>query len=185
MTEQVADVSTMMVEVRGSGNKLMTAYQALPDGSDSHPGVIVIHEIFGLNDNIREITKRLAEQGYASLAVDLFSTGNRVACLLRIFYGMMIRPLHNGTVDELRSAIEFLRSRPVVDPARIGVIGFCMGGTFALQLACKDEELRVASIFYGQNPRPLESVARACPVIGSYPEKDFTAKAARNLEEAL
>ncbi|HEX9028483.1 MAG TPA: dienelactone hydrolase family protein, partial [Anaerolineales bacterium] len=49
----------------------------------------------------------------------------------------------------------------------------------------RDERLRAASVFYGQNPKPLEAVARACPIVGSYPGRDFTAQAARELEPAL
>jgi carboxymethylenebutenolidase len=163
----------------------MEAYLAMPDGEGPFPGVVVIHEIFGLNENIRQIARRFAEEGYAALPVDLFSTGSRVACLLRIFHGMLLRPLANGVVADLRAAVDFLKRLPEVDPERIGVIGFCMGGSYALQLACVEEDLRVASVFYGMNPRPLEAVARACPIVGSYPEEDFTASAARQLEPLL
>jgi carboxymethylenebutenolidase len=170
----------------------MDAFLAIPEGEGPFPGVVVIHEIYGLNENIRQISRRLAGEGYAALAVDLFSTGNRVACMLRIFNGMLLRPLANGVVGDLQAALGLLRERPEVDPGRTGVIGFCMGGSYALQLAClndpaqgAEQSLRAASVFYGMNPRPLEAVARACPIVGSYPEKDFTANAARELEPLL
>jgi carboxymethylenebutenolidase len=146
---------------------------------------VVVHEIFGLNQNIRDTAERFAAAGYAALAVDLFSTANRVICMARIFHGMLIRPLTNGVVGDLRAALDHLGTLPGVDGDRLGVIGFCMGGTYALQLACVAESLRAASIFYGQNPRPLEALVRACPVVGSYPERDFTARAARQLEPIL
>ncbi len=60
-----------------------------------------------------------------------------------------------------------------------------MGGSYALQLACTVDGLRAASVFYGMNPRPLEAVSRACPIVGNYPERDFTANAARQLEPML
>jgi carboxymethylenebutenolidase len=142
----------------------MGAYLALPDGEGPFPGIVVIHEIFGLNDNIREITHRFAREGYTALAVDLFSTGNRVVCMLRIFHGMLVRPLNNGIVAELQAALNFLKGWPEVDPWRVGVIGFCMGGSYALQLASvadplpgSGQALRAASVFYGMNPRPLEA----------------------------
>jgi carboxymethylenebutenolidase len=147
--------------------------------------VVVIHELFGLNDNIRDIARRLAGEGYEAMAVDLFSGANRVTCLARIMAGLMLKPLSNGILGELEQAMHALRARPEVDARRVGAIGFCMGGAFALQLACVDGEMRAASVFYGSNPRPLEAVARACPIVGSYPERDDTAAAGRKLAAAL
>jgi carboxymethylenebutenolidase len=163
----------------------LDAYLAKPAGAGPFPGVVVIHEIFGLNENIRDIARRFAREGYVALALDLFSAGSRVACMARIFHGILVRPLSNGVVGDLRSALDVLRRRSEVNARRVGVIGFCMGGSYALQLACVDEDLRAASVFYGQNPRPLDAVAGSCPIVGSYPEKDFTARAARQLEERL
>ncbi len=168
-----------------AGKSGLEAYLIGPNDPNPHPGVVIIHEIFGLNDNIREIANRFAAEGYTTLAVDLFSGGNRTICLLRIFYGLLLSPLENGIVADLRAAIDFLGAQAGVDEARIGVIGFCMGGGYALQLACLDGGLQAAAVFYGQNPRPLEAVGRACPIVGSYPERDFTAGAARKLEAAL
>jgi carboxymethylenebutenolidase len=60
-----------------------------------------------------------------------------------------------------------------------------MGGNFAISWACTDNRLRVAAPFYGMNPRPLAAVERACPVVGSYPENDFSAGPGRTLDDAL
>jgi carboxymethylenebutenolidase len=174
-----------MVKVPLGQGRTMDAYLVSPATSRPSPGVVVIHEIYGLSENIRDIARRFAGEGYVALAVDLFSSGSRVACMLRIFYGILLHPLENGTVSDLRSALDFLQIQPGVDPSQVGAIGFCMGGSYALQLACVDESLRASSVFYGQNPRPLDAVARACPIVGSYPEQDFTANAARQLEPML
>lgn len=163
----------------------MQAYYALPEGDGPFPGVVVIHEIDGLNDDIRNICERFAVEGYAALGVDLFSTGSRPVCMARVMYGMLLRPLNNGVVGDLRAALTFLEARDEVDPRRLGAIGFCMGGSYALQLACAAGDLKVASVFYGVNPRPLQAVARACPLVGSYPERDFTAPAGRKLDRVL
>ena len=185
-------VTTSPVTVPRAAGQPMGAYLALLDGDGPFPGIVVIHEIFGLNENIRQIAQRFSQEGYVALAVDLFSTGSRVACLLRIFHGMLLCPLANGVVGDLQGAVRFLKQWPEVDSERIGVIGFCMGGSYALQLASvanlsigSEQSLRAASVFYGMNPRPLEMVARACPIVGSYPEKDFTANAARQLAPFL
>ena len=162
----------------------MRAYLALP-GAQPAAGIVIIHEIRGLDEHARGIADRFAAEGYGALAIDLFSVGSRAACLARIFNGLLLRPLTNGVVGDLRAAMDALAKRPEVDPRRLGVIGFCMGGGYALQLACVDGRLKSASVFYGQNPRPLDAVARACPIVGSYPERDFTARQARRLDPAL
>ena len=167
------------------GGTTLVAYFARAGQAPSRPGVLVIHEAFGLNDNIRDIARRFAREGYHALAVELFSTGNHAVCLARLFAGILARPLRNGTVATLRAAIDHLQRIEGVDPRRVGVIGFCLGGSYALQLACVDDELRVASVFYGQNPRPLAAFGRACPIVGSYPEGDFTAPGARTLDRVL
>ncbi len=166
-------------------DQVMDAYWVVPDGPGPFPGVVVIHEIYGLNDNIRDIARRFAAAGYAALAIDLFSGKSRPLCLMRIVYGMLLRPLKNGVVKDLEATLSYLRAQPEVDKTRVGMIGFCMGGGYALQLACVDGDMRAASVFYGANPRPLDAVARACPIVGSYPEKDFTAGMARKLEAKL
>jgi carboxymethylenebutenolidase len=67
----------------------------------------------------------------------------------------------------------------------MGAIGFCMGGSFAIAWACTDSRLKAIAPFYAVNPRPMELVSRLCPVVGSYPEQDFTARAGRKLDGAL
>jgi carboxymethylenebutenolidase len=79
----------------------------------------------------------------------------------------------------------FLRAQQDVDANRIGAVGFCMGGSYALQLAVTDKGMKAASVYYGMNPKPLESLAEACPIVGHYPDKDFTTDAARELEKQL
>jgi carboxymethylenebutenolidase len=117
--------------------------------------------------------------------VDLFSNRNRAICMIQIMHGMLIRPLNNSMLSDLESAASFLQKQPSVDANRIGVVGFCMGGAYALQLAITDKGMKAASVFYGMNPKPLEAVAQSCPIVGSYPDKDFTTQAGRELESKL
>jgi carboxymethylenebutenolidase len=170
---------------RAEGNGVMESFFARPKATGSVPGLVVIHEAFGLNDNIRTITRQFAEQGYAALAVDLFSNRNRMLCMLQIFHGMLIRPLHNSILSDLQAAMASLRREAGVDQDRTGAVGFCMGGAYALQLAVTEKDIKVASVFYGANPKPLEALAQSCPIVGSYPDKDFTTQAARELETVL
>ena len=160
-------------------------YLALPDASGPHPGVVVIHEAYGLNENIKDIAGRFANEGYAALAVDLFTGRNRAVCMTRYMAGMLAGSVNRYGISELKAALTHLAAMPEVDPERIGAIGFCMGGGFAIAWACTDQRLKAIAPFYGANPRPLEAVARACPVVGSYPEKDFTVSAGHALDQAL
>ena len=168
-----------------SGESTIGGYLLLPDGAGPHPGVVVIHEAFGLTDQIKSVTARLAGEGYAALAVDLFSGRNRVVCMARLMSGMLrVAPDRFG-IRDLRAALDFLARSPGVDNRRIGAIGFCMGGGLAIAWASTDDRLQAIAPFYGTNPRPSTALARLCPVVGSYPGADFTARSGRKLDQAL
>jgi carboxymethylenebutenolidase len=166
-------------------NRTLNAFFARPEGDGPFPGVLVIHEAYGLNENIREIARRFAGEGYAALAVDLFTGRNMVVCMFRLFSGMRRNSLDHEGVRDLKAALTALAAQPGVDGARLGAVGFCLGGGLAIGLACTDQRVKAIAPFYGANPNPLEAVKRACPVVGSYPEKDFTAGQGRALEAAL
>jgi carboxymethylenebutenolidase len=157
----------------------------MPDGDGPFPGVVVIHEAYGLNDHIRDVTRRFADAGYAALGADLFTGRNRAVCMTRYMAGMLLGSVNRYGVDDLKASLTYLAKKHEVDPQRLGAIGFCMGGSFAIAWACTDSRLKAIAPFYGVNPRPLEVVRRLCPVVGSYPEDDFTARAGRTLDEAL
>ena len=166
-------------ELKGGG------YFAAPDGSGPHPGVVVIHEAYGLNDHIKDVTHRFAGAGYVALAVDLFTDRNRAVCMARYMGEMLLGSVNRYGIDDLKAGLTYLAKDRTVDAQRVGAIGFCMGGGFAIAWACTDSRLKAIAPFYAANPRPLEAVNRICPVVGSYPEKDFTASAGRALDTAL
>jgi carboxymethylenebutenolidase len=166
-------------ELKGGG------FLVTPDGPGPHPGVVVIHEAYGLNDNIKDITRRFAREGYVALAVDLFTDRNRAVCMARYMAGMLLGSVNRYGINELKTALTLLAKNRDVDAQRMGAIGFCMGGSFAIAWACTDSRLKAIAPFYAANPRPLDMVSRLCPVVGSYPEKDFTTNAGRNLDQAL
>src|SRR5512136_1995323 len=149
-----------------SGKSTLEAYLATPEGPGPHPAVVVIHEAFGLNDNIRDIARRLANEGYAALAVDLFAGRNRMVCMFRFMGGMLTNSLNHQGIKDLQAALTYLTQQSGVDAQRVGAIGFCMGGGLAIGWACTHDRLKVIAPFYGVNPRPLKAVARACPVVG-------------------
>ncbi|PNY82058.1 dienelactone hydrolase family protein [Deinococcus koreensis] len=149
------------------------------------PGVLVIHEAFGLNDDIRAIASRFARAGYVALAVDLFGDQNRVVCMTRMMGGLFLNSLEHQGVQGTRKALEVLGALDGVDASRLGAVGFCMGGSLAVAMACTDDRVKAVAPYYGFNPRPLEAVRRACPVVGSFPEKDFTKKQGERLRGEL
>ncbi len=151
----------------------LNAYISEADGPGPHPGVLVIHEIFGLNHQIKHTADRFAAAGYTALVVDMFSRGRRALCILRLTVQMFVRDGRGSGFDDLQTARAYLQSLPSVDPKRVGVIGFCFGGGFAMMMAVRDEEMRAASVFYGRSPRHLDELANACPIVGTYPEKDL------------
>jgi carboxymethylenebutenolidase len=166
-------------ELKGGG------YLVTPDGRGPHPGVVVIHEVYGLNGHIKEICRRFADAGYAALAVDLFTDRNRTVCMTRYMAGMLLGSVNRYGVSDLKAALTFLAKNREIDARRLGAIGFCMGGSCAIAWACTDSRLKAIAPFYAVNPRPLDVVSRLCPVVGSYPEKDFTANAGRKLDQVL
>ena len=166
-------------------DQMLAAYYACPDGPGPFPGIMVVHEAEGVNDHMRAVTRRFAGAGYAALAVDLFGGRNRVVCMARFMARQLVRPLDNASLDELKAGLAWLGQRAEVDAERLGAVGFCMGGSFAIAWACVDPRLKVIAPFYGTNPRPLAAVRRMCPVVGSYPGNDFTASSGRKLDAAL
>jgi carboxymethylenebutenolidase len=176
-------MSARDVVIASAGSSLRGCL-ALPDGPGPHPGVLVIHEVYGLNDNIRDITERFAREGYAALAMDLFNGRNQVICMARLM-GAALLGAEPFAIPDLRASADFLIAQPEVDGDRIGVIGFCMGGALALAWGCRDGRLRAVAPFYGMNPRPRSAARRLCPVVGSYPGRDFTARGARRLDARL
>src|SRR5258708_16141206 len=114
----------------------LPGFLAQPEGSGPFPAVVVIHEAYGLNDHIRSITRRFAEQGYAALGVDLFAGRNVVVCMARFFGGILFNSLDHGGIRDLKASLCYLAALPGTDNWRIAAIGFCMPRSFASARAC-------------------------------------------------
>ena len=142
----------------------------------------MIHELFGLDDVMRGHADRLAGLGYLTLAVDLFSAGNAARCLVTTMTAM-IRG-HGRAFGDIRAARDYLAGSPDCT-GKIGVIGFCLGGGFALLTA--GDGYDAAAVNYGQLPRHLdEKLAGVCPIVASYGGRDRSLRgAAGRLDAAL
>ncbi len=144
----------------------MKAFLAEPDEPGPAPAVIVISELFGLNDDIRRIARRFTESGYVALAPDLHDTGGpRLYCIAKTMRAL--RSGRGAAFDDLEAAQSWLSARPGVDADRIGVAGFCMGGGFALLYAAR-ASLQAAATFYGIVPKEQADLEGVCPVLGGY-----------------
>ena len=161
---------TKDVTFPSSTGRPMRAALALPASMAPRPAIIVIHEIFGLNDDIRRITARFADLGWVALAPDLYDTeGTRILCIARTM--LALRRKEGPAFADLEAARTWLAARPEVDPRRVGVVGFCLGGGFALLYAIR-APLGAAGVFYGDVPATAEELRGVCPVVAGYGEKD-------------
>jgi dienelactone hydrolase len=113
-----------------------------------------------------------------ALGVDLFEGRSHALCMARMFAGAMAGNLNYYGVLALKAALGQLASHPEIDAARIGAAGFCLGGSIVLTWACTDNRLTAIATFYGAAPKPRKAIRRMCPVVGSWPDKDITTKAA-------
>jgi carboxymethylenebutenolidase len=133
------------------------------------PGVVVIHEAFGLNDDIRAKADQFAARGYLALAPDLYDGKSWVRCVLGAI--RQLRARSGRAFEVLEAARRYLAARDDCT-GRTGVIGFCMGGGFAL-LCAPAGGYSVASVNYGEVPEDAEIALRgACPIVASYGARD-------------
>lgn len=148
------------------------AYLSLPEGvSAPLPAVIVIHEWWGLNDHIRHWTDRLAADGYAALAVDLY--GGEVATDPDGAMALMKQVDEAEALALLDAAHEFLAADPRISADKQGVIGWCFGGGWALRDAIAHTEVDAAVIYYGHpitDPAVLASID--APLLGVFANQD-------------
>lgn len=167
------------------GDRSIPGYLAIPSGSDTSrwPGVVVIHEAFGLNDDIRGKADELAAHGYLAVAPDLFEGRSWTRCVIAAF--KQLRAGSGPAFTMLDAARATVAGRPDCT-GKVGVIGFCMGGGFALLCAPRDG-FDVAAVNYGDVPKDAEAaLAGACPIIGSFGGRDqMGTKPPERLQRAL
>jgi dienelactone hydrolase len=120
-----------------AGSVTARGFLAAPEGEGKHPGVLVVHEWWGLNDYARERAEKLAALGYVALAVDMYGEG-KVAGHPKdagAFAGAVMKDLPEAR-KRFEAALSFLAKQPEVDSGKLAAIGYCFGGGVVLQMAC-------------------------------------------------
>jgi carboxymethylenebutenolidase len=160
----------------------LKAYFAQPRGEGPFPGVVVIMDALGLGDDIRLAADRLATAGYLAFAPDLYS-GRGIKCVVATMQAS--RSGAGEAYEDIEAGRAWLAERGDCT-GRVGIIGFCMGGGFAL-LSAPRYDFAAASVNYGEVPSDAAArLAGACPIVASYGKRDRTlAGRAQRLEEAL
>jgi carboxymethylenebutenolidase len=149
------------------------AHVAQPAAEESAPAAIVVQEWWGLNDHIRDVARRLAREGYFAIAPDLYSRqGHRVATDPNTAAQLMGGLKKEDGVADLKTTVEWLRAQKETRSTRIGITGFCMGGSYAMLLPCESREISAAAPFYGEIPADEKLKQLACPVFYAYGEND-------------
>jgi carboxymethylenebutenolidase len=142
-------------------------YTPSSGGNAKLPAIVVIHEYWGLNDWVKQQAERLADQGYAALAIDLYR--GKVATSPDEAHELMRGVPPDRATRDLLAAANYLRSQPNVDPNRVGSIGWCMGGGYSLDLALNDPKLAAAVINYGHLATDPASIAKIhAAILGNF-----------------
>jgi carboxymethylenebutenolidase len=157
-----------------SGNVTVRAFVAAPQTKEKRPAIIVIQEWWGLTDHIKDIARRYAAEGYVAIAPDMYSRLGYALTTDAGEAGKLMNTLQQEDgLKDLNATVAYLKSVPEVDGARIGVTGFCMGGSYALMLPCVNPEIKAAVPFYGQVPNPDAPLQKlTAPVLYLYGEDD-------------
>lgn len=188
-TSQPAKLMGEMIEYRSVDIKI-PAYFSRPKKRGAVPGaVLVIHEVFGLNDHIKSIADRIAGEGYAALAPNFFirasdpppKDATDMAALRKAASSIP----NEVAIRDMQAGLDFFKTLNSVHP-RYASIGFCMGGGFSYQIATHTKDLAGAAIFYGRTPVELVPQV-SCPLLGSFGALDtgIPPGKVKEFEEAL
>ena len=162
----------------------INGYLALPQaevaGPGPWPGVVVVHDIVGVGDDVRAIAERFATAGYVTLVPDLYSRGGMMRCVRAVFG--QLRAAGGQAFDDIEAARQLLLGRSDTTD-KVGVVGFCMGGGFALVSAARGFD--AGAPYYSPLPVRDDEFDGACPIVASFGGRDKGLKTAPDKLEKL
>jgi len=154
-----------------SGDEIVHAILYTPKGTGPFPGIVVIHEWWGLNDWVKEQASKISDLGYVTLAIDLYR--GKVATTPEEAHEIMRGVPEDRAKRDLHAAIEFLSAQPNVNKDRLGAIGWCMGGGYALDVALQEPMLKADVINYGHLATDPESISKIhASILGIFGAQD-------------
>jgi len=154
-----------------SGAETVSGYLAAPEGATKKPAIVLIQEWWGLNDFMKRKADRFAKAGYVALAVDLYR--GKVATDSDTAHQLMRGMPEDRALRDLKAAVAYLRTRPDVDAQKIGAVGWCMGGGWALNLAVAEPSLAGAVLYYGHLMTDDATIAALkVPLLGNFGGQD-------------
>ncbi|MGH7335296.1 MAG: dienelactone hydrolase family protein [Candidatus Rokuibacteriota bacterium] len=141
------------------GDYGMPVYEARPASGSGHPIILVISEIWGVHEYIRDSTRRFAKEGYYAIAPELFKREGGVAHLPNIqdILKIVLSQPRPQTLGDLKAAVDWAKRRPGVQADRVGVTGWCWGGSTTIQVAATNPDMKAAVAWYGPPGRPYPS----------------------------
>jgi carboxymethylenebutenolidase len=166
------ETSTVQYYGNSANNNTAFGFLAKPAEAGKHPGIVMIHEWWGLNDNIKQMARQMASQGYVVLAVDLFhgqvtSDSNQAQSL-----ATNVKNNPEDAINNLKAAVAYLRNNSTLGVGKVGSLGWCFGGDWSMQLALK-EKMDATGLYYGQpvtDPKALSVIK--WPILGIYGSAD-------------
>lgn len=154
-----------------SGDETVQGVLYTPAGKGPFPAIVVIHEWWGLNDWVKEQASKLSDEGYVTLAVDLYR--GKVATTPERAHEIMRGVPEDRAKRDLHAAVEFLKSQANVKKDRIGSIGWCMGGGYSLDVALQEPDLAATVINYGHLATDADALKKInAPILGLFGAQD-------------
>jgi carboxymethylenebutenolidase len=169
-----------------SGDETVQGILYTPSGKAPFPGIVVIHEYWGLNDWVKEQASKLSDQGYVALAIDLYR--GKVADNPDLAHELMRGVPEDRAARDLHAAFEFLKSQPNVKKDRLASIGWCMGGGYALNLALQQPTLAAVVMHYGHvvtDPEQLKKINAAILGIFGGQDRGIPVEEVKKFEQQL